>query len=129
MEEFIKKLIGRLEEEYNYQKTKAFQAGIDVGCGEEPKMITEERCRYKNAQCFDASIQIVEELAKEYNGGWITCENELPKETGYYLVSSKAMVWVAHWFNNTWWGIEKISRWGNIIAWQNLPAPYNPKGE
>ena len=66
MKEFIEKLIGRLEEEYNYQKTKAFQEGIRVGCGEEPKMISEEYNRNQNAQCFDASIQIANQLAEEY---------------------------------------------------------------
>ena len=80
MNEFTEKLIERLEEEYNYQKAKSFEEGIRVGAGEEPKMVTEERSRYRNAQCFDASILIVKELAKEYNGGcceWKKYENDI----------------------------------------------------
>ena len=31
--------------------------------------------------------QIVQEVAEEYNGGWIACSERLPEESGYYLVT------------------------------------------
>ena len=31
--------------------------------------------------------QIVHEVAKEYNGGWVPCSERLPEESGYYLVT------------------------------------------
>ena len=31
--------------------------------------------------------QIVQEVAEEYNGGWISCSERLPEESGYYLVT------------------------------------------
>ena len=33
------------------------------------------------------SKKIVHEVAKEYNGGWIACNERLPEESGYYLVT------------------------------------------
>ena len=32
-------------------------------------------------------IEIVQEVAEEYNGGWIPCIERLPEESGYYLVT------------------------------------------
>ena len=36
---------------------------------------------------FDDAKQIVQEVAEEYNGGWIPCSERLPEESGYYLVT------------------------------------------
>ena len=33
------------------------------------------------------SRKIVQEVAEEYNGGWIACSERLPEESGYYLVT------------------------------------------
>ena len=33
------------------------------------------------------SKKIVQEVAEEYNGGWIACSERLPEESGYYLVT------------------------------------------
>ena len=33
------------------------------------------------------AIEIVQEVAEEYNGGWIACSERLPEESGYYLVT------------------------------------------
>ena len=32
-------------------------------------------------------IEIVQEVAEEYKGGWIPCSERLPEESGYYLVT------------------------------------------
>ena len=32
-------------------------------------------------------LEIVQEVAEEYNGGWIACSERLPEESGYYLVT------------------------------------------
>lgn len=66
------------------------------------------------------------------NDGWIQVEDELPKETGYYLVQLSRKLpnedysdMVVVLFN----GIEKeFMCYANlIIAWQPLPEPYKPK--
>lgn len=60
---------------------------------------------------------------------WIPCENELPKETGYYLVTYKKNenLLVGYWLFN---GIDfNQTEEVEVLYWQPLPAPYNPKGE
>ena len=36
---------------------------------------------------YKKCIEIVKEVAEEYNGGWIACSERLPEESGYYLVT------------------------------------------
>lgn len=117
MDEFIEKLIGRFEKESRIKYDQ-----LDDG------------------YCFDAehfiytsdAIRIAKELAEEYNGGWIPCDKELPKENGYYLITIKYY----HLHNNVTMGCffddgewYKIDKDDKVIAWQPLPKPYNPKGE
>lgn len=64
MDEFIEKLIERLEKEEEYQLKKAEECEQKQAF----EMISASKSRRKNAQCFDVAIQIVNELAKEYKG-------------------------------------------------------------
>lgn len=50
---------------------------------------TEEDEYINNATqlAFDDAKNIVQEVAEEYNGGWIACSERLPEESGYYLVT------------------------------------------
>lgn len=57
-------------------------------------------------------------------GGWIPVTERLPDKAGNYLVTRQGYTWVANWFNNTWWGIEKKYRWADVEAWQPLPEPF-----
>ena len=45
----------------------------------------------KNSQIgrksFEAILSDIEQTELEYNGGWITCSERLPEESGYYLVT------------------------------------------
>ena len=36
---------------------------------------------------FEIAKIAVQEVAEEYNGGWIACSERLPEESGYYLVT------------------------------------------
>ena len=50
---------------------------------------------YNSASDVDQNIrsgliiakETVQEVAEEYNGGWIPCSERLPEESGYYLVT------------------------------------------
>ena len=36
---------------------------------------------------FEIAKIAVQEVAEEYNGGWIACSERLPEESGYYIVT------------------------------------------
>lgn len=140
MEEFIKKLIGRLSEEIKK-------------INDEPWLDCEERIKKQCIYCN--TIKIVNQLAEEYahctlcylqspceyqnknaemrmeywERGWIPCEKELPKETGCYLVTYRknGELLVGYWLFN---GID-FNQTENVevLYWQPLPEPYKPKGE
>lgn len=166
MNEFIEKLIGRLEEEIKdvSESQSSYEVGSDMSItcshimgtlrdvknriipklAEEHKsdvMINEqycwntcgatEHCKECNRLC-NGSIDYYENydfMAEEYNGGWIPCENELPKETGCYLVTyrkNRELLVDAWYFNGRNFNqVDEI----DVIAWQPLSKPYNPKGE
>ena len=97
-------------------------------------------------------MEIVQEVAEEYNNGWIPCSERLPEEGGYYLVTYHG------WSNGDYLPkfddtyvrrlhyqkSERFTGWNHprycddkaendtnreVIAWQPLPQPYQPKGE
>ena len=124
MKEFVDKLISRLEE----IKSDNFASAVL----NEP---------YSMGIChtIEKSIKIVNQLAEEYNNGWIPCEMELPKVSNSYLVTKMCenednpIYETAHeifWTNDGKWDCERdeYCEW-KVIAWQNKFAPYQPKGE
>ena len=132
MREFIDKLIVTLENEMRYCQFKTEKARKK----KHQNLITEEKLGYKQAQCFDASIQIVKALAKAYcNDGWIPCEERLPEEYTEVLgCDYDGNITVVELYKDSIFG-EVWRQWnggcirlGVIIAWQPLPQPY-VKGE
>lgn len=129
MNEFINKLICRLEE-INYNDVQMVVSVVLEKYGFPKESVVQDEIwdELDGLYTSKTAIEIVNELAEEYNGGWIPCSERLPDKSGNYIVCNKhSEIWVANWFNNTWWGIEKRCRWGNIIAWQPLPEPYCEK--
>ena len=135
MKEFINKLIDRLEE-----------------LTHDNPMVTSNYILRKDA------IEIVNQLAEEYkdlaicnlkspcyykrndivnpiNDGWIPCSKRLPEENGKYLVcvsnptrNSKNCIFT-FWYNEYDKEFEKEHDLDYVLAWQPIPAPYQPKGE
>lgn len=81
---------------------------------------------------------IMEQIAAEYNNGWIPCSVELPpqpkenpvfdsKPLELYLVDCGE----EYSFRAFWNGKDFTDGWSklNVIAWQPLPEPYQPKGD
>ena len=107
MKEFVEKLIGRLEE----IDRKTFRIS--------PK---------------DA-IEIVNQLAEEYNNGWIPCEKELPETNESVLCWAKSTarggdVCFVGSYHKGFWFLQSSANTHSfpgqykIVAWQQLPAPY-----
>ena len=80
------------------------------------------------------SRKIVQEVAEEYNGGWIPCSERLPEDDSICIVTveypnNKTMVDYG-WFDrkNVCWfvGMQEF-RTSNILAWQPLPEPFKER--
>ena len=80
---------------------------------------------------LDKAIEIVNQVAEEYNDGWIPCSERLPEESLNSVIG-----WDE--YRNRCCFVQYINGrfvLGNdidsvkIIAWQPLPSPYKPKGE
>ena len=86
---------------------------------------------------FDDAKNIVQEVAEEYNGGWIACSERLPEEYGDYIVwwtditRGQYYEIVEYEPNNGWIGDIPQSFEGkySVIAWQPLPEPYKESDE
>lgn len=123
MKEFIEKLIGRLEEKV---VNRTFDESIKT-----------KNLAYKEA------IEIVNQLAEEYrqdldknSQGWISCSERLPEKNGMYLVTQKRysldtrrMIGIETDYVQFSCGEWCRARFLEVIAWQPLPTPYQPKGE
>ena len=121
MNKEFEKIIEKLEE-IRVKKT----------CNKE-KCDTKELCRI----CVvDDAIEIVKQEAEKYNNGWIPVSEKLPEDFETYLVTNVESFGQRHTYKG-WYGVEhKIwhmegnsERKMNVVAWQPLPQPYQPKGE
>ena len=85
----------------------------------------------------DKAIEIVKQAAAEYNNGWFPCSERLPEDKQTCLVTARIYFTPDHVDeidNYIGVGIDTYSKqfgWLGTepIAWQPLPAPYQPKGE
>ena len=105
------------------------------------------------------SKKIVQEVSEAYNGGWIACSDRLPEECvpvnvtwinrnpeSYYAkIKDVPFSATAVYYNSKWYWysstcVDYLSEYGendfdlvdkdiDVIAWQPLPHPYQPKGE
>ena len=131
MEQFIEKLIGRLEE-YKYSHLVEHDKERLEHCTENERA---EHC--EGIDCFwcvwDKSISIVNQLAEEHKGSWIPCSEKYPKDNQTVLTidsegNMEVLDYDTNWENSfcKYGGTVKVF---NITAWQPLPEPYNTEGE
>lgn len=102
---------------------KLEEIGAKKTCNKE-KCDTKELCRI----CVvDDAIEIVKQEAEKYDNGWIPCSSGvMPRANGWYLVTNHlGVVQEQRWSANHW---EKL-RDDAVLAWRELPLPYQPKGE
>ena len=87
------------------------------------------------ANCMNVIKKFVQEVAEEYNGGWIPCSERLPEEYGEYIVwwtditKSKYYEIVEYEPSNGWIGDipQAVEGKYSVIAWQPLPEPYKER--
>ena len=83
------------------------------------------------ANCMNVIKKFVEEVAEEYNDGWIPCSERLPEDDSICIVTveypnNKTMVDYG-WFDRKgvcWFVGMQEFRTSNILAWQPLPEPF-----
>ena len=76
-------------------------------------------------------LEIVHEVAEEYNVGWIACSERLPEDDSICIVTveypNNETVVDYGWFDRKsvcWFVGMQEFRTSNILAWQPLPEPF-----
>ena len=78
---------------------------------------------------WNKAIEIVKQEAEQYNNGWIPCSERLPEENSNVIACfAHGLVTELTFYDGLFHGIYEYTT-SVIIAWQPLPAPYQPKGE
>ncbi len=117
-EKILERLRGLAE---NYRRLQlGFSDSVEIIVGKE--------------QAIDLAIEIVQEVAEEYNGGWIPCSERLPEDDSICLVTveypnNKTMVDYG-WFDRKsvcWFVGMQEFRTSNVLAWQPLPEPFKER--
>ena len=79
---------------------------------------------------FDVVQDCIEMVEKQPKTDWIPCEERLPSEKGFYLVTVKRgcnLEVLCIWYQKEYW-LYYQEETGKIIAWQPLPQPYKKEG-
>ena len=119
MQEVFEKTLERLEEE------------LELADKEKERCVKENHLQFDSAKGYAngvaIAIEIVKQEAEKYNNGWIPCSSGvMPRANGWYLVTNHlGVVQEQRWSANHW---EKL-RDDAVLAWRELPYPYQPKGE
>ena len=114
MKEFVEKLIGRLEERSAWHQRYGDTRGYTFAG-------------------YEGAIEIVNQLAEEYNNGWIPCSERLPEKYGEYLCCDTYGNFVLGFpsesdTSDTGFIVETEHEYCyDIIAWMELPEKYKEK--
>ena len=109
---------------------------------EEDGKTEEDECINKATQlAFDDAKNIVQEVAGEYNNGWIACSERLPEEAYGCLVTvidcepvtqtdfESILPYFVGYDGERWNDADGEEVPFEVIAWKPLPEPYQLKGE
>ncbi len=84
---------------------------------------------------YNKALKIVQEVAEEYNGGWIPCSERLPDKNGMYLctqnsydlATNKNIIRVStelvEFYNGKWRRAKNLV----ITHWKPLPEPFKER--
>ena len=104
-------------------------------CDEVQETITNEKTDLCAETMKAIAKEIVQEVAEEYNNGWIPCSKRLPEIDGntsdiVLVCGSNGFQYMAFWCDDLKWrfcecGMAKNPiLWTEIVAWQPLPEPF-----
>ena len=127
MQEVFEKIIEKLEEENSRLKR------LRNNC----IALSDSEVSAIENKAYNFSIEIVKQEAEKYNNGWIPCNERLPEDKQTCLVTARIYFTPDHVDEiDNYIGVEidtysKQFGWLGTepIAWQPLPAQYQPKGE
>lgn len=124
MKKVFEKIIEKLEERTSFLSDCTKYGNKDA---EQQNKSYSTMIMYEVADLVDDLIEIVKQEAEEYNNGWIPCSSGvMPRANGWYLVTNYlGVVQEQRWSANHW---EKL-RDEAVLAWRELPLPYQPNGE
>ena len=137
MQEVFDKIIEKLEE-YEYENLVEHDSEMANHCKQDCNDVSD--C---TLCVWDKAIEIVKQEAEKFvpdtnvgNNGWIPCSEKLPELRQDVLVTVKYTGFMGmhgYWIKTG--HMEAENDWcgncagGEVIAWQPLPEPYQPKGE
>ena len=131
MNEAFEKILERLDEELRKSEERYYRYLDDSNL---PCMFDKSDIEEKRVDTIKEMLEIVQEAAEEYNGGWIACSEKLPELRQDVLVTVKYTGFMGmhgYWIKtghmeaeNDWWG---DCAGGEVIAWMELPSAYRPK--
>ena len=140
MNKVFEKIIEKLEERTSFLSDCTKYGNKDA---EQQNKSYSTMMMYEVADLVDDLIEIVKQEAEKFgtdtnvgSNGWIPCSERLPEDDSICIVTveypnNKTMVDYG-WFdrkNVCWFVGTQEFRTSNILAWQPLPEPYQPKGE
>ena len=129
MKKFVDKLISRLGNHIKYCES----------CHEEFSNAKMSLTYEVQLNAYKSAIEIVNELAEEYNNGWIPCSKELPNDLEDETILYEVTVAVdicgkvnyvtdyAIFFDNNWKSATWTKQGGKVIAWKERTKPYIPE--
>ena len=133
MQEVFEKIIEKLDE-YEYENLVEHDSEQSQHC--------KDAGDCKGMDCslcvFNKAIEIVKQEAEQYNNGWIPCSERLPEvpegtedddcpEFNVTIKGASRAAILRCSSDGTWF--DEFGHVYPVIAWQPLPAPYQPKGE
>ena len=132
MNKAFEKIVERIDEELRKSEERYYRYLDDSNL---PCMFDKSDIEEKRVDTIKEMLEIVKEVAEEYNGGWIPCSERLPEEYGEYLVwwtditRGQYYEIVQYEPDNGWIGEIPQAFEGkySVIAWQPLPEPFKER--
>ena len=149
MKEAFEKILERLNEELRKSEERYYRYLDDSNL---PCMFDKSDIEEKRVDTIKEMLEIVQEVAEEYKGGWIPCSERLPEErdwclavfeevdTGFiglpyiaeYLMGKHTIAttedgWIIHNCTDIENEYAEYYKKLRCVAWQPLPEPYKER--